>query len=184
MSRRQSVTTGGAGHAAAGSKFEDVEQYLSVTFGGCRIVEVRPLWLYAVAAALECGGRRRVAVVELVGGEWPEVVAVFDEGAPLGRIKRAMERVVDKLGVCDDFETYDLCTHEESGRAAEEVLEMLGEKDGWGVFGKDPAELAGRVDYSVTRLTDDKASPNRRRLTPWSSDKESFDKSLDEGGRE
>jgi len=127
MSRRQGATTGGAGQAAVGSEFEDVELYLSVTFGGCRIVEVVPLWLYALAAALECGGRRRVAVVELVGGEWPEVVAVFDEGTPPERIRRVMERLADKLGVCDDFETYDVCIREETGRAAEEVLAMLGD---------------------------------------------------------
>jgi len=73
--------------------------------------------------AVPCGNG--VAVVERVAGEWPEKVAEVKCGARWGEVKRFAERLVEKFGACDDFEAYDACALEESGRWAEAILEML-----------------------------------------------------------
>jgi len=84
-------------------------------------------WHNVYIALATRDSKRVVIVIVLVAEEWPEVVAEFDEHATWGRVKRVMERLVEQCGVCDDFAQYDVCKQEESGRAAEIVMGLLGD---------------------------------------------------------
>jgi len=129
MSRRQAVVAGGAGQTAVGSVHNDNGRYLTVTLDPTEgqlsmCVEV---WPDVYIAQAEHDGNRVVAVIELVAGEWPEVVAEFDERATWRQVWAAMERLARRLGVCDGWEAYDVCLSEEVGKSVETVMALLGD---------------------------------------------------------
>jgi len=68
-----------------------------------------------------------VAIIEKVAGEWAEQVSEVKCGAGWERVKRLSEGLVKKHGACDDYEAYDACVLEESGKWAEVIFELLEE---------------------------------------------------------
>jgi len=141
---------------------------------GCDTMRCVEVWPSVYVALFGCGGTPVVAVIELVGEEWPEVVAKFRGGCKWEQVWRTIERLARKNGVCDRWETYDVCLREEVGRVSELVCEFFAEG-----FQKTPAELTRRTDAPYPPLLTTSDETNQRQDTRRTGDKTTLDKDLE-----
>jgi len=146
---------------------------------GCDTVRCVEVWPSVYVALFYCGDTPVVAVIELVGEEWPEVVAEFRGGCTWEQVWRVVERLAKKFGVCDGWEAYDACLREEVGRVSELVCEFFVER-----FQKTPAELTCRSDVPYPSLLTISGETNWRQGARRSGDKTALDKDLEGEGHE
>jgi len=146
---------------------------------GCVALECVEVWPSVYVVKLNCGGAVVVGLVEVVGEEWPELVAEFRGECKWERVWRVVERLAEKHGVCGGWETYDACLREEVGRVSELVCEFL-----LGGFQKNPAELTRRTVAPKPSLLTTSGKPKWRQVAPRSDDKLPLDRDLDGVGHE
>jgi len=141
---------------------------------GCRALKCVETWPGVYVALFDCGHLPVVGLIELVGEKWPEVVAEFRGGCKWEQVWRRVERLAKKHGVCDGWESYDVCLREEVGRVSELVCEFFVES-----FQKNPAELTRRIDAPKVPLLTTTDAPNLRQDERRIGDKTSLDKDLE-----